>query len=112
MSFRLCLIIAVVIAATGCSRKLPLEVEAPTLFGVPFCFEITNAGSKPMTIEGVIMNDTHHLTKVVYHHPPIETVVGVELQEGDSVTVDNNHLSENLESIEILTNLGKRKFRF
>ncbi len=65
-----------------------------------------------MTIEGVIMNDAHQLTKVVYHHPPLGTVVGLELQGGDSVTVDNNHLSENLESIEILTNLGNRKFRF
>ena len=104
--------IALVIAVTGCSRKLPIEVEAPTFGDIPICFTIRNIGSEPITIEGVKMNDRHSLTKVVYHFPPLQTVVGLELGEGESVSVDNNHLSESLNSIEVFTNRGNRKFRF
>ena len=105
------LFVALAILLTGCS-KLPLEVEAPTFGDIPICFTIRNIGSEPITIEGVKMNDKHSLTKVVYHFPPLQTVVGLELGEGDSVSVDNNHLSESLNSIEVFTNRGNRKFRF
>ena len=107
---RFCFI--VIVAGAGCSPSPKIEMEAPTLFGKPFAFVITNSGSEPFEIEDIVLNGSHKLTRVIHHLPPLPTVIGVQLGEGESITVDNNYLSEQVEDVVVVTSLGSKKFEF
>ena len=96
----------------GCSPSPPIDVEAMALFGKPFAFTIKNVGDDSVVIEAILLNGEKHLTRVIHRHPPLESVVGLELQSGESVTVDNTYLSVSVQDLTVQTNRGSRTFSF